>query len=1209
MMKKQITVFCLSMIGMVIATASVIALNKSNSIDTGETQVSPQIDGRLNDACWKDIPSINDFKILGTVNKPESDTKVMVTSDKLMLYLAFECREKDNYRSVAKTEGHSRDAVNDDSVEIFLMPNPESKKYYHFIVGANGSWFEKKVNDQSQDKEWQVPWLHAVKKMKNGWNAEVGIPLYLLGGEKIHNPEIGFNVTRNLFGNGKKQYLTWAPLGKSFHETENFGVLRGLDGRKITAVSAPVILNATAGQYKSVSNGYVYTVNVKLINEGGKGGKLLLKLEDIPVNGKKQVFGKTINLIPSGIQNITWDIPVKNLCRRNAKICMENHDTSNWMHIAKMGDLRIMSAYPGRSYYTYEKSGKIVCSLIFSNAEIRSNGLKLKYKIINPAGKLLKEGKLKSTERKNIIEFLPGELKPGKYECEFILLNSQNQKVSAVKTEIIKRKPAPVTEVKFDHLSQNLLVNGKPQFILSYMAMFRNWDEKTLRKMRAAGFNMIVRWVNVYGGGQKSRLPIIRHDIKLAEKCGLWVIFPALTFVKRFNYRSLIQKMPQILKSIPFAIDSVKDCPAVIGYFCLDEPPESAYKYGFKVYDAVHQADPYRILYGTNCSDWGENSYEFADLLGRHSYWTPGRGFTPNKLARRCIVMRELAERYHRPFVATPQGCWREETRKITPHEMRISYYLPIICGAKGLVIFAYKADMHPVEWKAAAKIATELRKLAPILLTMTPPQNVVCNKSAASEGAAMLPGPAAEQTDFKPLIQSSTNVRLPRIQTLIKRHPDGGYIILAANSEDAPCEVTYALSLLNSNCKVVNFFNEKIKYEHSGNTFSDSLEGYAVRVYRIISGNAKNNDEKIRMSINIKDTASDKSKKISSENIIDKICGRFSKENLNEYWNIPEPRNVKIVSGNEPGKNILEMDLGEKMSLIRLKRTIPLKANTNYCFGANLKTDIKEALRKPDILIFVPGNRKIQPRKTLKPGFVSDWKIMEKRFTTKQAVKASIIIVLPKGKGKIYCDGIFIKEQGKPEKKKNYITNSSFEECTYFGLPDYWMVRPITANHGKKRALYKIVTDKSAVHGRYSLNIGWFSNKTAHDRFHNAVQYGKLDFSKNYVLSVYLKADRDNVPVTIFFKAGFRYAKTLLKKQFIVGSKWQRYVCSLPMKKMKQTGKRDFALAIRVDKTAEVLADCFQLEEGTIPKEYKVDDYKAVDVGPEYSREKVLDK
>jgi hypothetical protein len=92
------------------------------------------IDGKLDEPFWPQAKKAGDFKTPGGATA-SVQTEVYTAYDQSYLYIAFRCHEPDMNKLKADIpSGRDRNAYNDDSVEVFLMPEPNSKDYYQFAA-------------------------------------------------------------------------------------------------------------------------------------------------------------------------------------------------------------------------------------------------------------------------------------------------------------------------------------------------------------------------------------------------------------------------------------------------------------------------------------------------------------------------------------------------------------------------------------------------------------------------------------------------------------------------------------------------------------------------------------------------------------------------------------------------------------------------------------------------------------------------------------------------------------------------------------------------------------------------------------------------------------------------------------------------------------------------------------------------------------------
>jgi len=104
----------------------------------GKLAAGPEIDGRLDERCWKELRALDRFTCVITKTGPaDAATRAYVGYDKKNLYVAFQCDEPK--MELLKTYA-SKGALNpfDESVEIFIDSNHDRNTYYQLRVDVLG---------------------------------------------------------------------------------------------------------------------------------------------------------------------------------------------------------------------------------------------------------------------------------------------------------------------------------------------------------------------------------------------------------------------------------------------------------------------------------------------------------------------------------------------------------------------------------------------------------------------------------------------------------------------------------------------------------------------------------------------------------------------------------------------------------------------------------------------------------------------------------------------------------------------------------------------------------------------------------------------------------------------------------------------------------------------------------------------------------------
>jgi len=183
-----------------------------------KTDAAPKIDGKLDDACWKDAAVAKDFVLWvkrdGALVLMKKKTTVSLTYDDKAIYLGFKCEEPD-------IESLHKNRLWEEGVEMFLDTTHDHKTFYQIGVTPGGTM----AQTAGKHAKWDKP-IDVRTSFGDGyWFAEIALPFASLD---MACPPVGttwgFNLCRTLFG--RKVYGTFAPLSDlSFHLPWDFADL------------------------------------------------------------------------------------------------------------------------------------------------------------------------------------------------------------------------------------------------------------------------------------------------------------------------------------------------------------------------------------------------------------------------------------------------------------------------------------------------------------------------------------------------------------------------------------------------------------------------------------------------------------------------------------------------------------------------------------------------------------------------------------------------------------------------------------------------------------------------------------------------------------------------------------------------------------------------------------------------------------------------
>lgn len=244
--KKSYSVLQLGMVLCAVACImiSIPALAKTKASAQGSPQAEvlqiarsdiPRLDGVLNDPIWNKAESIGTFRMVEPEEnaEPTEKTEVRVAATNNALYFGIRCR--DSRPDLISSFTMQRDAQlrGEDHIKIVLDTFHNGRTGYVFAVNPNGARYDALINREGEGEnfDWDGIWEAAVYRSKNGWSAEIYIPIKTIR----FRPGLdfwGFNVERRIQRNQETD--RWASPVRNYKVTHisQGGVLTGLPAFK-----------------------------------------------------------------------------------------------------------------------------------------------------------------------------------------------------------------------------------------------------------------------------------------------------------------------------------------------------------------------------------------------------------------------------------------------------------------------------------------------------------------------------------------------------------------------------------------------------------------------------------------------------------------------------------------------------------------------------------------------------------------------------------------------------------------------------------------------------------------------------------------------------------------------------------------------------------------------------------------------------------------
>ncbi|MDP7396623.1 MAG: sugar-binding protein [Lentisphaeria bacterium] len=189
---------------------------------------APTIDGRLDDACWKEAPEITGFLIYRSRDLAISQSYGYVCYDDSYLYIGMKCLIAEGTEPVGEPGAYEHDDFPwaHDRVEIMLDPGRTETDYYQLAMTAYGATFDcsRSVGGTGEDDAWNGEWEGKSYISEGYWSVELAVPYHNLGITPEAGSAWGVNLCR-----GTTKALSSISVRGAFNDAEKFVVLEDLD--------------------------------------------------------------------------------------------------------------------------------------------------------------------------------------------------------------------------------------------------------------------------------------------------------------------------------------------------------------------------------------------------------------------------------------------------------------------------------------------------------------------------------------------------------------------------------------------------------------------------------------------------------------------------------------------------------------------------------------------------------------------------------------------------------------------------------------------------------------------------------------------------------------------------------------------------------------------------------------------------------------------
>jgi len=362
------------------AVPSVPAAPTTKSLTIRATPVSeaPNVDGRLAERFWKDVPSLGDFIALPKNAPAEPKTSVQIATARRWLYVAATCETEDIHRVETFRRRRDSDVFNDDSLEVLLDPQEPDGRVYRFVINSIGTRLDEVIPFGGQSAPEPRPfWLGRARRgiapNINRWMAELAIDLASLDLSPKNTGVWRANFIRHARGVSRSE-SAWVPARFWLFgcDKERMGTIAGIEGRGLTTGCRLRVASSNVQPAGTLLRG---RIAVEIANEAADRRAYDLTLR----TPTRWIETRQVALAPN--ESKTVEFPLEMSLGEEHEIKIEASDPESKLAAAALAHVLTWPAplriSLDRSYYTNETSASVLAEFLEDPPDKHSLDLRL----------------------------------------------------------------------------------------------------------------------------------------------------------------------------------------------------------------------------------------------------------------------------------------------------------------------------------------------------------------------------------------------------------------------------------------------------------------------------------------------------------------------------------------------------------------------------------------------------------------------------------------------------------------------------------------------------------------------------------------------------------------------------------------------------------------------------------------------------------------
>lgn len=217
--KKKVLLAALIFFMLFSGPPSFFGQERTKTIPVARLETPPNIDGLIEDRCWKNIQPVSGFFQYDPANgeKASEETLIWAAYDQDYIYFAFLMKDARPERIWAELTPRN-EYENNDSITLILDTYNDKRTSIEFAVNPKGI----------QKNSVETIWKSDADVGDDGWAAEMAIPFKSLRFSPAQNQVWGINVKRYIHRLNETDY--WTDVDRDVPLLHQMGELTGLSG-------------------------------------------------------------------------------------------------------------------------------------------------------------------------------------------------------------------------------------------------------------------------------------------------------------------------------------------------------------------------------------------------------------------------------------------------------------------------------------------------------------------------------------------------------------------------------------------------------------------------------------------------------------------------------------------------------------------------------------------------------------------------------------------------------------------------------------------------------------------------------------------------------------------------------------------------------------------------------------------------------------------